>query len=111
MDTTWKMRTKFARYESQNERFVPMRDATASALDGAYSLEMGVALHLTYRFALRSCPWRRLELLREKVPNIPFQMLRGANAVGYTSYADNVVQEFTAEAENPVSISFACLIR
>ena len=40
-----------------------------------------------------------MELLREKVPNIPFQMLlRGANAVGYTSYADNVVQEFTTEA-------------
>ena len=25
-------------------------------------------------------------------------LLRGANAVGYTSYADNVVQEFTTEA-------------
>ena len=36
---------------------------------------------------------------KRKVPNIPFQMLlRGANAVGYTSYADNVVQEFTTEA-------------
>jgi len=33
--------------------------------------------------------------LREAVPDIPFQMLlRGANAVGYTSYADNVVHEF-----------------
>lgn len=33
--------------------------------------------------------------LREAVPDIPFQMLlRGANAVGYTSYADNVVYEF-----------------
>ena len=29
------------------------------------------------------------------MPNIPFQMLlRGANAVGYTNYPDNVVHEF-----------------
>jgi pyruvate carboxylase len=48
---------------------------------------------------LQEDPWRRLELLREQVPNIPFQMLlRGANAVGYTSYADNVVQSFVHQA-------------
>lgn len=41
---------------------------------------------------LHECPWERLETLRELVPNIPFQMLlRGANAVGYASYPDNVV--------------------
>lgn len=41
---------------------------------------------------LYECPWRRLQELRELVPNIPFQMLlRGANAVGYTNYPDNVV--------------------
>ena len=29
------------------------------------------------------------------MPNIPFQMLlRGANAVGYTNYPDNVVYDF-----------------
>lgn len=34
-----------------------------------------------------------------QVPNIPFQMLlRGANAVGYTSYADNVVRQFVKES-------------
>ena len=39
---------------------------------------------------LYECPWRRLQELRELVPNIPFQMLlRGANAVGYTNYPDN----------------------
>ena len=33
--------------------------------------------------------------LHKVVPNIPFQMLlSGANAVGYTSYADNVVYYF-----------------
>merc|ERR1740124_1798036 len=30
---------------------------------------------------LHECPWRRLEALREAVPDVPFQMLlRGANA-------------------------------
>lgn len=41
---------------------------------------------------LHECPWERLRELRRLVPNIPFQMLlRGANAVGYTNYPDNVV--------------------
>lgn len=35
-----------------------------------------------------------------QIPNVPFQMLlRGANAVGYTSYPDNVVDEFVKEAK------------
>lgn len=45
---------------------------------------------------LHECPWDRLGQLRELVPNVPFQMLlRGANAVGYTSYPDNAVHEFS----------------
>lgn len=33
--------------------------------------------------------------MRSRIPNIPFQMLlRGANAVGYTNYPDNVVYKF-----------------
>ncbi|CAG2064329.1 unnamed protein product [Timema podura] len=33
--------------------------------------------------------------MRKQIPNIPFQMLlRGANAVGYTNYPDNVVYKF-----------------
>lgn len=43
---------------------------------------------------LHECPWERLELLRKLIPNIPFQMLfRGANAVGYSSYPDNVLDK------------------
>lgn len=43
---------------------------------------------------LHECPWERLETLRQLVPNIPFQMLlRGSNAVGYTTYPDNVVDK------------------
>ncbi|GBF90515.1 pyruvate carboxylase [Raphidocelis subcapitata] len=75
-------------------------DATARVLAPAGSLEMwgGATFDVALRF-LHECPWRRLEQLRERIPNIPFQMLlRGANAVGYTSYPDNVVREFCREA-------------
>ena len=52
----------------------------------------------TFDTAMRFCqedPWDRLTQLRERVPNILFQMLfRGSNAVGYTNYPDNVVREF-----------------
>jgi pyruvate carboxylase len=48
---------------------------------------------------LHEDPWDRLAALRKLVPNVPFQMLlRGANAVGYTSYPDNVVYEFCDKA-------------
>lgn len=48
----------------------------------------------------QECPWDRLAKMREAVPDIPFQMLlRGANAVGYTSYPDNVVFKFCEEAQ------------
>lgn len=36
----------------------------------------------------------------ELIPNVPFQMLlRGANAVGYTSYPDNLVFSFCEQAK------------
>ncbi|KAG2437519.1 hypothetical protein HYH02_011162 [Chlamydomonas schloesseri] len=74
--------------------------ATAAILNQAGSLEMwgGATFDVSLRF-LHECPWRRLERLRELIPNVPFQMLfRGANAVGYTSYPDNVVRAFVSEA-------------
>ncbi|GAB6023353.1 hypothetical protein CHUAL_008153 [Chamberlinius hualienensis] len=61
-----------------------------------YSLENwgGATFDVAMRF-LHECPWERLERMRSIIPNIPFQMLlRGANAVGYTSYPDNVVYKF-----------------
>ncbi len=94
---------------------------------------------MSLRF-LHECPWRRLEQIREAVPNIPLQvlpgatasivrwasttvhsdfncallislellqmLLRGANAVGYTTYADNVVRAFVKE-----SVRLACIKR
>ncbi len=65
-----------------------------------YSLEMwgGATFDTSMRF-LREDPYQRLRLLREKIPNICFQMLlRGANGVGYTNYPDNVVAGFVKHA-------------
>ncbi len=75
-------------------------EGTAEILADAFSLEMwgGATFDVAYRF-LKESPWERLDLLREKIPNIPFQMLlRGANAVGYTNYPDNLIREFVKEA-------------
>ena len=74
--------------------------ATSHALANAFSLECwgGATFDVAMRF-LHEDPWDRLAALRKVVPNIPFQMLlRGANAVGYTSYPDNVVYEFCDKA-------------
>ena len=65
-----------------------------------FSIEMwgGATFDTAMRF-LKEDPWDRLAQLREKIPNILFQMLlRGSNAVGYTSYPDNVVRTFVKEA-------------
>jgi pyruvate carboxylase len=65
-----------------------------------FSLEMwgGATFDTSMRF-LKECPWRRLSDMREKAPNILFQMLlRASNAVGYTNYPDNVVEFFVKEA-------------
>lgn len=68
----------------------------AHKFSNLYSLENwgGATFDVALRF-LHECPWERLEDMRKAIPNIPFQMLlRGANAVGYTNYPDNVVYKF-----------------
>src|SRR5207244_13351748 len=75
-------------------------DAVARRLPKLFSLEMwgGATFDAAMRF-LHEDPWHRLRALREHIPNVCFQMLlRGANAVGYTSYPDNVIVEFVREA-------------
>jgi len=58
----------------------------------------GATFDTAMRF-LKECPWERLTRLREKIPNILFQMLlRASNAVGYTNYPDNIVQSFVKES-------------
>ena len=65
-----------------------------------FSLENwgGATFDTALRF-LKEDPWQRLADLRSAIPNILFQMLyRSSNAVGYTSYPDNVVEAFVEEA-------------
>ena len=65
-----------------------------------FSIEMwgGATFDTSMRF-LKESPWDRLAKLRERIPNILFQMLlRAANAVGYTNYPDNVVRAFILES-------------
>jgi pyruvate carboxylase len=74
--------------------------AIAQRLPNLFSLEMwgGATFDTALRF-LHEDPWQRLRELRHRIPNICFQMLlRGANAVGYASYPDNVIEEFVSEA-------------
>ena len=58
----------------------------------------GATFDVAMRF-LREDPWERLARLRRAVPNLLLQMLlRGANAVGYKNYPDNVVRFFVRRA-------------
>lgn len=83
--------------------------APAVALYGQnlFSLEMwgGATFDTSYRF-LKESPWERLATLRAKIPNVMFQMLiRGANAVGYKNYPDNVIRRFVKEsAESGIDV-------
>jgi len=117
---------KFARWVREQKRLLitdtTMRDAHQSLLatrmrtydmlavagryakehTGLFSLENwgGATFDTSMRF-LKEDPWERLAKLRERIPNILFQMLlRSASAVGYTNYPDNIVHAFVKEASN-----------
>ena len=65
-----------------------------------FSMEVwgGATFDVSMRF-LHESPWKRLQLLREAIPNILLQMLiRGSNAVGYKAYADNLIEKFIEKA-------------
>ena len=72
-----------------------------------FSMEVwgGATFDVCMRF-LYEDPWQRLRLIRKAVPNLLLQMLlRGANAVGYKAYPDNLVEEFVAQSwENGVDV-------
>ncbi|MDM5332600.1 pyruvate carboxylase [Ureibacillus composti] len=75
-------------------------DYNARMLHNFFSFEMwgGATFDVSYRF-LKEDPWARLETLRKQIPNVLFQMLfRGANAVGYQNYPDNLIREFIKES-------------
>jgi len=65
-----------------------------------FSMEVwgGATFDVALRF-LHEDPWKRLQLIREAVPNILLQMLiRGSNAIGYAAYPDNLVERFIEES-------------
>ncbi|MCL2698748.1 MAG: pyruvate carboxylase [Defluviitaleaceae bacterium] len=75
---------------------IPVARAHNELLKDAFSAETwgGATFDVAYRF-LKESPWWRLEQLTELMPNTLHQMLlRASNAVGYTSYPDNVIREF-----------------
>ena len=79
---------------------INVAEAYAHNLPQLFSVECwgGATFDVAYRF-LQECPWQRLRDLRKAMPNLMTQMLlRASNAVGYTNYPDNVVQEFVRQA-------------
>lgn len=103
MDTTWRdAHQSLLATRLRTIDIMPIAPATRVALANAYSIENwgGATFDVCMRF-LKECPWDRLQEMREAVPDIPFQMLlRGANAVGYTSYPDNAVFKFCQVAKD-----------
>ncbi|MEG2539715.1 MAG: pyruvate carboxylase [Clostridium sp.] len=86
---------------------VAVAEPIAHLAKDLFSLEMwgGATFDVAYRF-LKEDPWERLRTIRRKVPNVLLQMLiRGANAVGYKNYPDNVIREFiNKSAENGIDV-------
>jgi pyruvate carboxylase len=72
-----------------------------------FSMEVwgGATFDVALRF-LHEDPWKRLQDIRKAMPNILLQMLfRGYNAVGYSAYPVNIVQQFIEKSwENGIDI-------
>lgn len=100
-DTTWRdAHQSLVATRLRTKDIMKISEATSVLAKDLFSLEMwgGATFDTSYRF-LKESPWRRLQSLRSKVPNLLFQMLvRGSNAVGYTNYPDNVIREFISES-------------
>jgi pyruvate carboxylase len=82
-------------------------DAMSRLTPDLFSVEMwgGATFDTSMRF-LQEDPWQRLIELRQRIPNTLFQMLlRASNAVGYTTYPDNVVRAFIKQsAEDGIDV-------
>ncbi|KAF8343434.1 pyruvate carboxylase [Amanita rubescens] len=108
MDTTWRdAHQSLLATRLRTIDMINIAKETSYALANAYSIECwgGATFDVAMRF-LYEDPWERLRALRKLVPNIPLQALvRGANGVGYTSYPDNAIYEFSKKAvENGLDI-------
>ena len=82
-------------------------DALARRAGDLFSVECwgGATFDTSMRFLYEN-PFKRLRRLRERIPNVCFQMLlRGANGVGYANYPDNVIRGFIKHsAESGIDI-------
>ena len=91
----------------RSKDMIKIAEAQSNLASDLFSMEMwgGATFDVSYRF-LKEDPWKRLQELRKRIPNILFQMLiRGANGVGYKSYPDNVIREFIKKsAENGIDV-------
>src|SRR6267143_2030163 len=89
-DTTWRdAHQSLLATRMRTHDILAVAPATARLAPELFSLESwgGATFDTAYRF-LNEDPWQRLRQM----------LLRGANAVGYTSYPDNVVEAFIDEA-------------
>lgn len=86
---------------------LPVADVFDKALPNVFSAEVwgGATFDVAYRF-LGEDPWKRLKMIRKRMPHTLLQMLlRGSNAVGYKNYPDNVLKKFIDKsAEDGVDV-------
>ncbi|MCR5785149.1 MAG: oxaloacetate decarboxylase subunit alpha [Eubacterium sp.] len=80
------------------EQMLPIIDKMDKAGYHAVECWGGATFDASLRF-LKEDPWERLRLLRDGFKNTKLQMLfRGQNILGYTHYADDVVEYFVQKS-------------
>lgn len=80
----------------RTDDMIKVAEGFGKDIPDVFSMEVwgGATFDVALRF-LKECPWKRLELLREALPDTLLQMLfRGSNAVGYAAYPDNLIGKF-----------------
>ena len=91
----------------RNHDILKVAEGMAKNFPQLFSMEVwgGATFDVTMRF-LHEDPWERLRQIRKAAPNVLLQMLfRGSNAVGYSAYPDNVIEQFIIKsAENGIDV-------
>ena len=100
-DTNWRdSRQYILATRMINQYLANAANFTNLSLRKSFSLNMwgGATFNVDMHF-LNEYPWERLKTLREKVLDVPFQMmLYGANTGGYTNYPDKIVHKLFKQA-------------
>ncbi|AQG80761.1 pyruvate carboxylase [Spirosoma montaniterrae] len=84
----------------RTQDLMKVAEGFAKAHPELFSMEVwgGATFDVAMRFLYES-PWKRLEAMREAMPNMLLQMLfRGSNAVGYSAYPDNLIEKFVEKS-------------